>query len=101
MVIRHTSFGHKGGFYHYRIHNLKLSNLCKDNLFNLKLYLEKMFEKCPHEYFDSGPRGSSLKFKLNLENQTLGWQVFSIRVKIFELAKCWPINQGESLTFFS
>lgn len=65
MVIRHISFGHKGGWYHYRIHSLKLSNLCKRNLLNLKLYLEDMFKSCPHEYFDSGPRSSSLKFKLN------------------------------------
>ncbi len=65
MVIQHKSFDHKGGWYHYRIHSLKLSNLCKGNLLPLKAYLEEMFRNCPHEYFDSGPRSSSLKFKLN------------------------------------
>ena len=65
MVIIHKSFDHKGGWYHYRIHSLKMSNLCKDNLLPLKFYLEEIFKNCPHEYFYSGPRSSSLKFKLN------------------------------------
>ncbi len=64
MVIRHASFDHKGGWYHYRIHAIKLSELCKDNLFPLKGYLESMFEQCPHDYFRVGPRSSALKFKL-------------------------------------
>ena len=64
MVIRHTSFDHKGGWYHYRIHALKMADLCKDSLFSLRVFLEEMFEKCPHEYFQLGPRGSALKFSL-------------------------------------
>lgn len=65
MVIKHASFDHKGGWYHYRIHALKLSELCKDNLFSLKNYLESVFQQCPHDYFQIGPRSSSLKFKLD------------------------------------
>jgi len=65
MVIKHISFDHKGGWYHYRVHSLKLMNLCRDNLFSLRLYLEEMFKKCPHEYFDLGPRSSALKFNLD------------------------------------
>lgn len=64
MVIRHASFDHKGGWYHYRIHALKISELCKDNLFSLKKYLDEMFEQCPHDYFQLGPRSSGLKFRL-------------------------------------
>jgi len=30
----------------------------------LKTYLENIHEKCPNHYFNEGPRGSSLKFKL-------------------------------------
>jgi len=65
MVIRQVSFDHKGGWYHYRLHTLKMSKLCKDNLFSLRQYLEKMFKECPHDYFQRGPRSSALKFKLN------------------------------------
>lgn len=65
MVIRHTSFDHKGGWYHYRIHSLKLDSLCKDNLLPLRKYLEALFEQCPNDYFQIGPRSSGLKFKLD------------------------------------
>lgn len=62
-MIRHVSFDHSGGFYFYRVHNLKSERL-NDGLGNLKVYLNNMFEECPHEYFCSGPRGSSLKFEV-------------------------------------
>ncbi len=65
MVIRHKSFDHKGGRYHYRIHALKISELCKDFLSPLRKYLEDMFEQCPHDYFQIGPRSSALKFRLD------------------------------------
>ena len=64
MVISHKSFDHKGGFYHYRVHSLNLGNLCSDGLSPLKDFLMRMFNECPDEYFHKGPRGSSLKFKL-------------------------------------
>lgn len=64
-MIRHTSFDHKGGRYHYRIHALKINELCKDFLSPLRKYLEDMFEQCPHDYFQIGPRGSALKFRLD------------------------------------
>ena len=65
VVIRHTSFDHKGGWYHYRIHSLKLNSLCKDNLLPLRKYLETLFEQCPNDYFQIGPRSSGLRFKLD------------------------------------
>ena len=71
MVIRNFSFDHKGGFYHYRVHTLKLNKLCTGVLFPLKKYLELMFKSCPNEHFQKGPRSSSLKFNLanlNLQN---------------------------------
>ena len=62
-MIKQISFKH-GWFYHYRVHNLKtdgLTNGCSE----LNDYLYDMFDNCPHDYFESGPRGSSLKFKLS------------------------------------
>ncbi|MBL7100593.1 MAG: PD-(D/E)XK nuclease family protein [Nanoarchaeota archaeon] len=64
MVIKHISFKH-GWYYHYRVHNLKTPELT-NGFDTLRRYLYQMFESCPHEYFESGPRGSSLKFKLPL-----------------------------------
>lgn len=63
-MIRHISFDHKGGWYHYRIHTLKLTKLCKERLFALRRYLEVVFKECPHHYFQIGPRSSALRFKL-------------------------------------
>ncbi len=63
MVIKNTCFNHKGGFYHYRV------NLPKIKLINefpeLLSYLDSLFSECPNKYFNSGPRGSCLKFPLN------------------------------------
>jgi len=64
MVISHTSFKH-GWYYHYRVHNTKTSKLT-NGFDTLRRYLYQMFDSCPHEYFDKGPRGSALKFKLPL-----------------------------------
>ena len=63
-IIKHASLAHLGGYYHYRLHNLKASNLCMDYP-ELVAYLDKMFKECPHDYFESGPRSSSLKFKID------------------------------------
>jgi hypothetical protein len=38
--------------------------LTKNGLDKLKQFLDDMFENCPHDYFEQGPRGSALKFKL-------------------------------------
>jgi hypothetical protein len=74
FIIKHTSFNH-GWFYHYRVHKQKLNEL--GNCFsNLKIYLKNMFEKCPHNYFEVGPRGSCLKFDLNLDvKEIIGHEV--------------------------
>lgn len=64
MVIKQTSFKH-GWFYHYRVHQTKAEKLAYDGIGRLKQYLEFVFDNCPNEYFQKGPRGSALKFKLN------------------------------------
>lgn len=63
MVIKQISLDHNGGYYFYRIHKLKTEKLC--NKFNeLKGYLEEVFKNCPNDYFNNGPRSSSLTFKV-------------------------------------
>jgi len=76
MVIKQVSLMHKGGAYHYRLHNQKLNELSRDYP-SLIWYLNKVFEKCPDEYFSNGPRSSTLKFKLNDLNmhQIIGHEV--------------------------
>lgn len=64
MTIKHISFKH-GWFYHYRVHMIKTIDLCTKRYDSLKLYLDRMFESCPDDYFTIGPRSSSLKFNLN------------------------------------
>ena len=61
-MIQHFSFNHKGGFYHFRLHNQK--NKITNGFSSLKKYLEDLPSKCPDNYFNEGPRSSSLKFKL-------------------------------------
>jgi hypothetical protein len=66
MVIQQISLDHKGGFYFYRIHNQKINKLC--NGFNdLNNFLVDMFKDCPDQFFNSGPRSSMLKFKLDVD----------------------------------
>lgn len=67
MVIKNCSFDHKGGYYFYRVHNAKLNNLCNGSFSKLKKYLEYVFENCPHEYFNKGPRSSSLRFNFGFD----------------------------------
>jgi len=62
MVIKQTVLDHKGGWYFYRFHDLKLNG---NGL--LRNYLERVFENCPDHYFNSGPRSSALKFKLPID----------------------------------
>lgn len=64
MVIKHQSFKH-GWFYHYRVHLLKTQELCIKGLEPLKDYLNSLFNNCPDDYFNIGPRSSELKFNLN------------------------------------
>ena len=59
-MIKHFSFDHKGGWYHYRVNYKKLNGFT-----DLRGYLDCLFKNCPNDYFSVGPRSSSLKFKLN------------------------------------
>lgn len=69
-MIKHTSFKH-GWFYHYRIHEKKVDDHCQKSFSPLKNFLYDMFDKCPNEYFQKGPRSSSLKIdvKTDLEEE--------------------------------
>jgi len=50
----------------YRIHEVKKEGLCKGNGFSaLRKYLDNVFEQCPDDYFNDGPRSSALKFRMN------------------------------------
>lgn len=64
-MIRRKAFKH-GWYYHYKVHNAKANSL-NNGLESLKDYLYSLFEECPDEYFQKGPRGSGLKFKLPLD----------------------------------
>ena len=85
-MIQHTSFNHKGGYYHYRLHNIKVDRLIT-NFSSLKSYLNNVLKGCPNEYFNNGPRSSNLKFKLNnLQlNQIKGHEVCSLTRKGLEI----------------
>ncbi len=63
-MIKNLVLEHRGGYYNYKVHDLKLNKLC-NGFSSLKNYLNEMFVNCPNEYFNSGPRSSGLKFKLN------------------------------------
>tara|TARA_Y100000310_G_C20636008_1_gene791196 strand:- start:377 stop:997 length:621 start_codon:yes stop_codon:yes gene_type:complete len=60
-MIKHIFLDHSGGFYFYRVHKDKLKGCDK----RLKEFLHAMFNECPHDYFQEGPRSSSLKFNLD------------------------------------
>jgi len=64
-MIKQVSFKH-GWFYHYRLHLSKANKLCSNGLSELREYMHKMFDECPHENFEKGPRSSSLRFNLNI-----------------------------------
>lgn len=77
IIIKHTSFKH-GWFYHYKVHKQKLKDLGKDYV-DLGLYLYEMFDNCPHEHFEEGPRSSHLKFDLDLDVKEIkGHEVSSL-----------------------
>lgn len=64
-MIKHASFEH-GWYYHYRVHNKK-AELLNNGFTPLREYLYQVFEQCPHEYFEKGPRGSKLRFKVGVQ----------------------------------
>lgn len=61
-LIKRKSFKH-GWYYQYKLHSKK-ANLLDNGLEGLKDYLYNIFENCPNEYFQKGPRGSALKMTL-------------------------------------
>jgi hypothetical protein len=65
-TILHKSLKH-GWWYHYRIHDPKTKQLCSKGLSSMNTYLHQVLEKCPDEYFATGPRSSSLKMRFDVE----------------------------------
>ena len=65
-MIIHKSFKH-GWFYHYRLHVPKAEKLCNNGFSGLKKYLLDVKDSCPDDYFQKGPRGSGLKFPLDVD----------------------------------
>tara|TARA_Y100000310_G_C20634988_1_gene790674 strand:- start:598 stop:1242 length:645 start_codon:yes stop_codon:yes gene_type:complete len=61
-MIKHTYLDHSGGMYYYRIHGGKVGELCDERL---QVFLHQMFSLCPNDYFQGGPRSSSLKFNIS------------------------------------
>lgn len=59
-MIKRKTFNH-GWWYSYCLHNEKASEL-GNGFSSLHSYLHNMFDRCPNEYFQNGPRGSKLKF---------------------------------------
>jgi len=64
MVIKQALFNHKGGRYLYMMHTEKIRKLCIGKFKVIEEYLHSLLENCPNDYFNNGPRGSCLKFKL-------------------------------------
>lgn len=84
-MIRIKSFDHKGGYYFYRLHNHKANSLC-NGFTGLRKYLDSIYTECPDKYFFSGPRSSSLKFKLDADLiRVKGHQVSSLTSKGLEV----------------
>ncbi len=69
-MIIHKSFKH-GWFYHYRIHGPKTAALCNGGFAPLQDYLHHVKDHCPDEYFQQGPRGSALKFPIDIDLQKI------------------------------
>lgn len=64
--IIQTSLKH-GWYYHYRINIAHLENHCNNGFSGLKCYLNRVFEMCPNEKFESGPRSSKLKIPISVK----------------------------------
>ncbi|MBU2589590.1 MAG: PD-(D/E)XK nuclease family protein [Nanoarchaeota archaeon] len=62
-MIKRTAFKH-GWWYHYCLHNKKSDKLITNGFSQLQSYLLAMFDKCPHQHFENGPRSSRIKFQL-------------------------------------
>ena len=67
LTISYKHLNHAGGLYIYGFHQLKTSNLCSNGLSSLKNFLQSVLTSCPDQFFFSGPRSSSLKFKLPVD----------------------------------
>lgn len=86
-MIIHKSFKH-GWFYHYRVHLPKAETLCNHNFSSLKNYLVDVHANCPDDYFQKGPRGSALKFNVDLDVKHVRGH------EVSELARLGLENQG-------
>jgi len=63
-MIKNLRLEHKGGYYNYKVHEIKAEKLC-NGFGSLKSYLNNVFVNCPDDYFNHGPRSSGLRFRLS------------------------------------
>ncbi len=76
-MIKQISLNHKGGFYFYSIHSGKLDKMGKFS--KLRDFLYNTFNDCPDQYFNSGPRSSTLKFDPELDvKRVMGHEMSSL-----------------------
>lgn len=101
MVIKHRSFDHKGGYYFYRVHNLKTKSLCNNGFEALKEYLDYVYDNCPNEYFHGGPRSSSLKFNFGFNKiQIKGHEVSKLtKLGLLENSERYKTNHSKVQVF--
>lgn len=66
-MIKSKSLMHSGGYYPYSIHTKKLKVLSNNGFTPLKKFLDDTFSECPDQYFNGGPRSSTLKTKLQFD----------------------------------
>ncbi len=63
----------------------KAEKLCVKTFSPLKSYLLEMTDNCPHDYFQSGPRSSALRFKLDLDIKRIpGHEICSLAAEGLE-----------------
>lgn len=66
-MIQQQFLPHTGGVYWYRVHLGKMRHLDNGVFEGLRNFLLRMFQECPHAFFQEGPRSSRLQFALPLE----------------------------------
>jgi hypothetical protein len=80
IMIKHVSLDH-GWYYHYRLHDAKLTLLKGNGYSNVHNYLEDVFHSCPREPFVIGPRSSKLKFSIGIKPRRIDNHEVSVLAK--------------------
>jgi hypothetical protein len=101
MVIQSLYLPHTGGSYVYKVHVPKIRQLCTNGLGPLHDFLQRAFVDCPHAYFNGGPRGSNLKYKIPVELVELrGHEVSTLARLGLEQHKDAPMSNHSKVQYF-